>query len=113
MYDVTMRATGDAWSGTFAASVRNAALDILSDGRPYGPVEVVYSREPAVTGTLCAADGDAIVIQGRPHASPGASSTNQQRDRRAGRHRDAVARRVIPPLVPAPTHPEAHTHVHI
>jgi len=63
MYDVTLRTTGDGWAGTFAVIVKSAALDILSDGEPWGPVEVIHSTEPAVTGTLQAVVGDDLVIQ--------------------------------------------------
>lgn len=64
-YDLDLKSSGDGWCGTFAGLVRQAAADILSDGEPYGPVDVTWDdgEHEQVDGVLIRADNDVIEIQ--------------------------------------------------
>jgi len=66
-YDIDLTSSGAGWQGTFATTVSTTASDILSDGEPWGPVEVTTSADsPApnttITGTLTAADTQALTV---------------------------------------------------
>ena len=62
-YSVMLQGSDYEWAGTFAAIVRFAATDLLSDGEPYGPVEILlHDHSPLVTGVLSGIDGDDLVI---------------------------------------------------
>ena len=57
-FDLELRSSGDGWMGTFAALIRHTVADILSDGEPFGPVEVTVSDGTVFTGVLDAWTGD-------------------------------------------------------
>lgn len=64
--DLHLRSTGEAWCGTFSKLVFTAAIDILSDGREYGPVSVMVvdgSESFISVGTLVAVTGETISIR--------------------------------------------------
>lgn len=66
-YDIDLASSGAGWCGTFATTVTTTALDILSDGESFGPVEVTTGGdgEPAnttITGTLTGADTNTLTV---------------------------------------------------
>jgi hypothetical protein len=67
-FDLDIASSGGGWTGTYAGLVRQAAADILSDGAPFGPVEVTTDDETFV-GTLTAIDlsDGSLSFEGRPH----------------------------------------------
>ncbi|AER47502.1 hypothetical protein PBI_DYLAN_75 [Mycobacterium phage Dylan] len=68
-YDLDLRSSGDGWVGTFGAILREA-VESITDGGPYSPVEVTLDDGRVLTGTLHgfgSADsvmhGDGLIIE--------------------------------------------------
>lgn len=66
-FDIDLASSGAGWLGTFALTVSATAIDILSDGEPFGPVEVTTGPDsPApdttITGTLTGADTHVLTV---------------------------------------------------
>lgn len=51
-FDLELKSSGDGWMGTFNVLVQTVVIDILSDGEPFGPVEVTLSDGTVVVGVL-------------------------------------------------------------
>jgi hypothetical protein len=66
-FDLDLVSSGGGWCGTFAALVRHAASDILSDGAPFGPVEVTYDDDTTVlVGILIDSDDQYLLVDDYP-----------------------------------------------
>lgn len=67
-FDLDLSSSGSGWTGTFAALVRHAVTDILSDHEPWEPTEVTLADGTVITGalgewtTFPGADGSSFTI---------------------------------------------------